>query len=246
MFIHYTNITIHSITHSFTILLILICTLIHPQIHAKITIDNDIGEFIDSRGFVKLFHGINCVRKVSPFYYPIHLNATSFKVLRDWGVNVIRLAISWFALKPFENETNWEYVDIIERIVDNAELYGIYIIIDLHQDGLSKRLGAIDSVPYWFMDKIKRAPHYLQYPWPLTRDPSVNEWFLTYATYESAHVFESIYRNVSGIWSYFAEYWVIMTERFGSKRNLLGYNLLNEPAPGNVYKNPFVLLPCKL
>ncbi|KAH8863343.1 Endoglycoceramidase [Schistosoma japonicum] len=164
-------------------------------------------------------------------------------VLRDWGVNVIRLALSWFELKPLENETNWEYVDVIERIVDNAGLYGIYIILDLHQDGLSRRLGAIDSVPHWFMDKIGRAPHYLQYPWPLTRDPSVNEWFLTYATYESGHVFESIYKNVSGIWRYLGEYWMIMTERFGNKRNLLGYNLLNEPAPGNFYKNPFLLLP---
>ncbi|CAH8597823.1 unnamed protein product, partial [Schistosoma guineensis] len=106
-----------------------------------------------------------------------------------------------------------------------------------------KRLGAIDAVPNWFMDKIKRPPYLFQYPWPLTKDPSKSQWFLTHAAYESAHVFESIYKNVSGIWNYFAEYWMITTSRFGKKDNVLGYNLINEPPPGNFYLNPSLLLP---
>ncbi|KAH8863342.1 Endoglycoceramidase [Schistosoma japonicum] len=183
----------------------------------------------NSFNLIFILHSLNSYMDIIPHTYSCQ--------------NHYRQSHRWFELKPLENVTNWEYVDVIERIVDNAGLYGIYIILDLHQDGLSRRLGAIDSVPHWFMDKIGRAPHYLQYPWPLTRDPSVNEWFLTYATYESGHVFESIYKNVSGIWRYLGEYWMIMTERFGNKRNLLGYNLLNEPAPGNFYKNPFLLLP---
>ncbi|CAH8600381.1 unnamed protein product [Schistosoma bovis] len=210
-------------------IMILLPKFFHSEAHAKVTIDDDTGYFVDPQGFIKLFHGINCVHKVAPFYFPKLLDPHSFRVLRDWGINVIRLEFNWIALKPQENEINREYLNIIERIIDNAGLYGVYIIIDLHQDGLSKRLGAIDAVPNWFMDKIKRPPYLFQYPWPLKKDPGEDNWFLTYVTYESAHVFE--------------KYWRITTSRFGKKDNVLGYNLINEPAPGNVYKNPFLLLP---
>ncbi|CAI2731810.1 unnamed protein product [Schistosoma spindalis] len=236
------NIAVDALLRS-SCIMILLPTLFNSEAHAKITIDDDTGYFVDSQGFIKLFHGINCVHKVAPFYFPKLLDPDSFRVLRDWGINVIRLEFNWIALKPQENETSREYLDIIEKIIDNAGLYGVYIIIDLHQDGLSKRLGAIDAVPNWFMDKIKRPPYLFQYPWPLTKDPSKSNWFLTYATYESAHVFQSIYKNVSGTWNYFAEYWRITTSRFGRKDNVLGYNLINEPPPGNFYINPFLLLP---
>ncbi|CAH8602548.1 unnamed protein product [Schistosoma margrebowiei] len=224
-------------------IMILLPKFFHSEAHAKVTIDGDTGYFVDSRGFIKLFHGINCVHKFAPFYFPKLLEPHSFRVLRDWGINVIRLEFNWIALKPQEDEISQHYLDIIETIIDNAGLYGVYVIIDFHQDGLSKRLGAIDAVPNWFMDKIKRPQYLFQYPWPLKKDPGKDDWFLTYVTYESAHVFESIYKNVSGIWKYFAEYWTITTSRFGKKDNVLGYNLINEPAPGNVYKNPFLLLP---
>ncbi|VDP64114.1 unnamed protein product [Schistosoma curassoni] len=223
--------------------MILLPKFFHSEAHAKVTIDDDTGYFVDPQGFIKLFHGINCVHKFAPFYFPKLLDPHSFRVLRDWGINVIRLEFNWIALKPQENEISREYLDIIETIIDNAGLYGVYIIIDLHQDGLSKRLGAIDAVPNWFMDKMKRPPYLFQYPWPLKKDPGKYDWFLTYATYESAHVFESIYKNVSGIWNYFAEYWMITTSRFGKKDNVLGYNLINEPPPGNFYLNPSLLLP---
>ncbi|XP_018647339.1 hypothetical protein Smp_187070 [Schistosoma mansoni] len=226
-------------------IMILLLKVFYSEARGKVTIDDDTGYFVDSNGFIKLFHGINCVHKVTPFYIPKLLDPHTFKVLRDWGINVIRLGFSWIALKPHENETNLEYIDIIEKIIDNAGLYGVYIIIDLHQDGLSKRLGAIDAVPDWFMDKIKRPPYLFQYPWPLTKYPNESAWFLTYATYESAHAFESIYKNVSGLWNYFAEYWRITTDRFGKKYNVLGYELINEPPPGNFYLNPFLLLPSK-
>ncbi|CAH8602257.1 unnamed protein product [Schistosoma curassoni] len=92
-------------------------------------------------------------------------------VLRDWGINVIRLEFNWVALKPQEDEISQHYLDIIEKIIDNAGLHGVYVIIDFHQDGLSKRLGAIDAVPNWVMDKIEPPPYLFQYPWPLKKDP---------------------------------------------------------------------------
>ncbi|CAH8291395.1 unnamed protein product [Heterobilharzia americana] len=219
--------------------------LLHAQNFGKITVDEDTGYFVDSRGYVKLFHGINCVPKVAPYYHPSLLDLSTLKLFHDWGINVIRLELNWMRLKPSEGEINYDYLNIIGKIIDNAGQYGIYIIIDLHQDGLSKRLGAIDAVPSWFMDKIPRPLQIFQYPWPLKFDPTADNWFLTYFTYESAHVFGSIYKNVSGTWDSFAEYWKIAAEYFGKKHNLLGYNLINEPPPGNFYTNPLRLIPCK-
>ncbi|VDP98903.1 unnamed protein product [Trichobilharzia regenti] len=227
------------------IIILLPESLVYTHDMSKIMVDENTGYFIDSRGYVKLFHGINTVPKYPPHYFLSLLNASTLRTFRDWGINVIRLEYSWLALKPSEQKINHKYLHNLRRIIDNAEQNGIYVILDFHQDGLSERIGAIDSVPNWFMDKLPKLPKLFQYPWPLSIPPNTPLWFLTYFTYESAYTFGNIYKNASGAWNYFGELWRIAAENFGNKVNLLGYNLINEPPPGNFYANPFLLLPCK-
>ncbi|CAH8868363.1 unnamed protein product [Trichobilharzia szidati] len=249
--LQYSEISMHlmDITSSLNFMLLFLWIIIllpesvYTQDMSKIMIDEKTGYFMDSRGYVKLFHGINSVPKYPPHYFPSLLNASTLRAFRDWGINVIRLEFSWLALKPSEQNTNYEYLQIVRKIIDNAEENGIYVILDFHQDGLSERIGAIDSVPNWFMDKLPRPPKLFQYPWPLSIQPNNPLWFLTYFTYESAYTFGNIYKNVSGVWNDLGEFWRIAAENFGMKANLLGYNLINEPPPGNFYANPFLLMP---
>ena len=37
------------------------------------------------------------------------------------------------------------------KIIDNLASYGVYVIIDLHQDMMSSQFNAYDGVPLWVM-----------------------------------------------------------------------------------------------
>lgn len=64
-----------------------------------------------------------------------------------------------------------------------------------------------------------------------------------YFTYEDAHYFECIYRNVSAAVSYWERFWSVVATEFRSFDNLLGYELVNEPWAGNQYIDPTIMIP---
>jgi hypothetical protein len=66
------------------------------------------------------------------------------------GINVIRLLTIWEAVEPYASgEYDEEYLDYLEQIVAKAGEYGIYCLIDMHQDGFSRwnRKYFIDDTP---------------------------------------------------------------------------------------------------
>lgn len=67
--------------------------------------------------------------------------------------------------------------------------------------------------------------------------------FAAYITEPCGHAFQCLYDNVNSFADYFQDYWTIVSKVFSSKKNILGYELLNEPWAGNVYANPLLLLP---
>jgi len=75
----------------------------------------------------------------SPF--PLDEADRWFGQLRDAGFNTIRLIMMWEAIEPHaRGEYDEEYLDYIERIVEIAEDYGIYVLMDMHQDMLSRHI----------------------------------------------------------------------------------------------------------
>lgn len=76
-----------------------------------------------------------------------------FGQIRDLGFNSIRLLINWEGLMPnkppiidgvpqYEDVIDREYVEYIGQIVEKAAEYGIYVLLDMHQDAFSRHLAA--------------------------------------------------------------------------------------------------------
>jgi len=82
--------------------------------------------------------------------FPLEEADANFAMLRDLGFNVIRLLTIWEAVEPYASgEYDEEYLDYLEQIVAKAGEYGIYCLIDMHQDGFSRwnRKYFIDDTP---------------------------------------------------------------------------------------------------
>jgi endoglycosylceramidase len=138
--------------------------------------------FVDEEGRVKLFRGINAVAKQAqwiPNYGHVNLsNKTQLEYLKKWGFNVIRLGFMWSGLYPQKNIVNQTYVDEMLNIINTLESYGIYVIIDLHQDMMSSKFSSYDGVPLWVLDELPPPKH--SFPWPFFNNSTIG--FGAYAT----------------------------------------------------------------
>lgn len=71
----------------------------------------------------------------------------------------------------------------------------------------------------------------------------VIEWALFYKTYGVNRAFKGLYNNEHGILDSFKSYWRKVATAFKDNPYVIGYEIINEPWPGNFYKNPLVMIP---
>lgn len=115
-------------------------------------IHTDRTYFKDEQGRYLYIHGVNLSgsTKVPASYDPISYTGKpfpieeadwNFKMLRDMGFNSVRLLINWEGIEPYKKgEYDEQYLDSIEQVVAKAEQYGIYCLLDMHQDIFSRHL----------------------------------------------------------------------------------------------------------
>ena len=99
-----------------------------------------------------------------------------------------------------------------------------------------------DGAPTWLVDLSTSSEK--DFPWPLEGDCSDRPWGSNYLAEATGAAFQDIYDNVNGMRDHFAKFWKKVAQSFRS-RNLLGYEIINEPWAGNIYKDPALLLPGK-
>ena len=78
------------------------------------------GRFVDGHGRAVVLHGVNVVYKLAP-YTPDFTHADARR-LRGWGMNAIRLGVSWWALELVRGAIDAAYV---RRVVDGADAAGV-------------------------------------------------------------------------------------------------------------------------
>jgi endoglycosylceramidase len=213
---------------------------------------------VDPEGRTRFFHGVNVVYKVPP-YYPrldgfdpqLSLCEKDLQDLERWGFNAIRLHTSWEGTAIEEGSFNDTYVDTLRSIVDSLEKHGIYAIMDMHQDVISPYLCG-EGMPDWLVKKILGglefpqpvAPHIDVDPntgYPLLEECLKREFALYYLTDAVGIVFQKLYENVNGVQDHFVDVWKHIVPKFADSRNVLGYELLNEPYFGDIYAHPSLL-----
>lgn len=100
--------------------------------------------FVDDQDRVVLFRGTNAVMKSFPWIpnqkFNDMTNLTQVVNLSKWGFNVVRLGLMWSGLMPERDVINQTYLNEMVNIIDQLGSFGIYVIIDLHQDMLSSKL----------------------------------------------------------------------------------------------------------
>ncbi|ESN95342.1 hypothetical protein HELRODRAFT_86747 [Helobdella robusta] len=197
---------------------------------------------VDEYDRVRLFHGFNSVKKGPPWFDEQILNETRLLYYNRWGFNVVRLGTMWSGVEPSENEFNETYIDILYKITETLDKYGMNVILDAHQDVFSSAVceDCYDGFPRWLSRNF--TPSILKYPWPFNYISGEN-WALGYLTYSVSSAFQQFYDNTSGSADKFVRFWVKIAEKFKNQNNILGYELLNEPWAGNVFYNPQLLLP---
>ena len=86
------------------------------------------------------FHGVNAIVKGFPYLPEINtfdidtsLSKEDHETLADLGVNVYRLGSMWKGLEPTRGRYEEEYMQGLNQIINEAEQYGIYTLLDMHQ-----------------------------------------------------------------------------------------------------------------
>lgn len=127
-------------------------TLDDQATHSITRIHTQNNYFKDEYGRYLFLHGANVSGStklpatVDPISYtgkpfPLDEADANFAKLRDLGFNFIRLLVIWEGVEPeVSGEYDEEYLDYIEQIVAKANDYGIYVMLDMHQDLFSRWL----------------------------------------------------------------------------------------------------------
>lgn len=168
----------------------------------------------------------------------------------------------WEGYEIEEGKYDENYLEKINDLINNLGKNGIYTLVDLHQDVLS-RITCGEGVPSWYLKNIKTKCsdftygllfYYLGLCKPMSElieDYDVNEFTPIkkclknefgkyYLTAESMDSFERLYTEGSPLNQAFLKYWDGVSKHFKDNQYVVGYDLINEPIPGNVYKHPLL------
>src|SRR5215467_7235323 len=77
------------------------------------------------------------------------------KLLKDLGFNIVRFLVMWKAIEPRPNPNldqllpqGENYLNLVKEIIDVLYSYGLFVIIDFHQDIAHEIYGG-DGFPDW-------------------------------------------------------------------------------------------------
>ena len=88
---------------------------------------------VDASGRVRVFHGVNDVRKSEPFLSSF-TDAQLDEIANDWGFNILRLGFSWEGYERERGVTDPAYMEATGEMVTRLAAFNIHTIIDVHQD----------------------------------------------------------------------------------------------------------------
>lgn len=116
-----------------------------PSSPAKLVYTRNSHQLYESKQHVSFIN-----RPFSLEEAPSHFQRLS----QHWGFNLIRLSVTWeAAMHECPGCVDTEYLLYLKQLVEMAEGYGLYVIIDPHQDVWSRLTGG-DGAPWWTLDAV--------------------------------------------------------------------------------------------
>ena len=171
------------------------------------------GRLVDRQDRAVVLHGVNVVYKLAP-YTPDFTRADARR-LRGWGMNAIRLGVSWRALEPTRGVIDAGYAARVRRLVRLAGAEGLWVLIDMHQDLWSERFGG-NGAPDWAT--LDEGQPFVPTPFPYAYlQPAVGRSFT------------SFWSNRDGIRTEYVRAYAGLARLLAGEDAVIGYDAMNEP-----------------
>jgi endoglycosylceramidase len=181
--------------------------------------------FLDSYGRQVILSGVNRVNKDQKMNYIDNDSINSYEQLSKCGFNCIRLGLIWDGVEPEPGKYDEKYLDKIEERVNWAARYGLYILLDMHQDLYSVLYS--DGAPEW-ATITDNQPHVTGAIWS-------DAYFMSSAVQKA---FDNFWANKPasdgiGIQDHYANMWKHVARRFAKNKAVIGFDIMNEPFNGS-------------
>lgn len=134
------------------------------------------------------------------------------------GFSVVRFLITWEGIMPREGEIDTAYIEQAAERIRWFTRRDIGVIVDMHQDLFSSKFGG-DGAPAWACVDEPFTP----------RKP----WQANYLEPAVRHSFTRFWRETA-LQDRFIEAWKAVVARLRNEPGIVGYEILNEPFPGDI------------
>jgi endoglycosylceramidase len=182
----------------------------------------------DADGRVVQVHGVNIVAKFPADDPPTPaeegFDADDAAFLREQGFNVVRLGVVFGGVMPQPGVIDQTYVDSIVETVHVLAAEGIYVLLDMHQDGYGP-LTHGNGFPAWATITDGLPNPAVGFPLYYIQNPALQR------------AFDNFWANVDGpdgvpLQTHYATALTVVAARVASEPLVLGYDTMNEPWPG--------------
>lgn len=182
--------------------------------------------FVDDTGAQVILSGINFVCKEKALGYVAECDDKVFEWFKYLGFNVVRLGLIWDGVEPEPLKYDDEYLSKIKRFAKLARQNDIYVFLDMHQDLYSFQWG--DGAPDW-ATIADGQPHIEGELW--------SDAYLQSGAVMRA--FDNFWNNTPacdgiGLQDHYIKMWAHVAEFFDDCDNVIGYDIMNEPAIGSL------------
>lgn len=194
------------------------------------------GRFVDTEGRDLLLRGVN-VNSLGEYWQGVAAIDPVIEVSEaDWasmasrGFSVVRLIVSWSRIEPSRGAYDDSYLDQVDEAVKAAASYGIYTVIDMHQDAFTATIST--AGPSSCPDGTRPAKGWDGAPGWATITDGLSDCLVGGDRNSSPAVqraWNNFYDNRDGIRDAFVEMWGHVAQRFGGRTEVAGFDLLNEP-----------------
>lgn len=184
----------------------------------------------DAYGRTLILHGIatSNFSKFSPDHIP-WIEESDVQREASYGFNVSRYVISWEAIEPEPGVYNEDYLNKTEERINWYTSRGMYVLLDMHQDLYSGVFGGGgNGAPAWAVRTNGI---------PIGTYDFGDLWYLQYLTPEVVAAFQNFWKYEEphkDLQDHYISMWLKVIERFKDNPYVIGYEIMNEPHPGDV------------
>jgi endoglycosylceramidase len=195
-------------------------------------ISHDGRWLVDADGRVVQVHGVNLVAKFPAEDPPTPaeegFDADDAAFLREQGFNVVRLGVVFGGVMPEPGVIDQTYVGSIVGTVEVLAAHGIYVLLDMHQDGYGP-LTHGNGFPAWATITDGLPNPAVGFPLYYVQNPALQR------------AFDNFWANVPGpdgvpLQTHYATALTSVAAEVADEPYVLGYDTMNEPWPGTTWQ----------